>query len=279
LRPPGSEWLFVKLYCSSAFEEDLIAYPLRTFAEEARGSGLAEEWFFVRYNDPDLHLRLRFRGEPERLTGKLLPKLCTWASGMMEDGFCSRFAFDTYDREVERYGGTPGTRVAELIFAADSRTVADLIYFLQESELKLDRISLAVLSVDNLLECLGLTGTAYLRWLQQYVTSRQDVGQEYRERKTLLRSLLYDSNSLLSEPGGELAAQTLAARRTALAPITALLMELAGRRELSQTLDALYSSYVHMHLNRLFGSDHSAERRVLGLLLRTREGLARSSGV
>jgi thiopeptide-type bacteriocin biosynthesis protein len=279
LRPPGSEWLFVKLYCTNTFEEDLIAYPLRIFTEEALASGLAEDWFFIRYNDPDPHLRLRFRGEPECLTGQLLPPLCTWATKLMEEGFCSRFVFDTYDREVERYGGTAGTQVAESIFAIDSRTVSELIYLIQERVLKLDRITLAVLSADNLLASLGLTQATRLEWLRQNVTSRNEVGQEYRQSKTVLRSLLHDQSRLLNEPGGESVAQTFTTQRTMLAPIADRLLSLAGQGQLSQTMDMLFSSYIHMHFNRLFGSDHSAERRALGLLLRTREGLERSSVV
>ncbi|MFL5699107.1 MAG: lantibiotic dehydratase [Ktedonobacteraceae bacterium] len=279
LRPPGSEWLFVKLYCPNVFEEDLIAYPLRIFAEEALASGLVEEWFFIRYNDPDLHLRLRFRGEPERLTGQLLPQLCTWATRLMEEGFCSRFVFDTYDREVERYGGTDGIEVAESIFAIDSRTVSKLIYIIQERVLKLDRITLAVLSADNLLASLGLTQAARLQWLRQHVTSRNEVGQEYRQKKKLLRSLLDDQSRLLNEPDGESVAQAFTTQSIMLAPIAERLLGLAEQGQLSQTMDMLFSSYIHMHFNRLFGSDHSAERRALGLLLRTREGLERSSVV
>ena len=99
------------------------------------------------------------------------------------------------------------------------------------------------------------------------------MGQEYRQRKTLLRSLLHDPHRLLSEPGGEAAAQALAAQRTALAPVAGRLAELRERGELIQPVEMLYSSFVHMHCNRLFGLDKTAERRVLGLLLRTREGL------
>lgn len=278
LRPPGSEWLFVKLYCATTFEEDLIAYPIRTFAEEALCSELAEEWFFIRYNDPDRHIRLRFRGEPEQLTSRLLPKLCTWATELMTENFCLRFVFDTYDREVERYGGLAGTQLAESIFAADSRSVSNLLHLIQERVLKLDRIALGVLSVDNLLASLGLTEAARFEWLRQNVTSRNEVGQEYRKQKPLLRSLLQDPQHLMSESGGEAVAQVFATQCTALAPVASRLAELAEWGELSQKLDTLYSSFIHMHCNRLFGSDYAAERRILGLLLRTREGL-KVSGV
>lgn len=277
LRPPGSEWLFIKLYCAATFEEDLVAYPLRTFAEEVQASGLAEEWFFIRYHDPDQHLRVRFRGEAERLTNQVLPRLCTWAAGLMEEGFCSRFVFDTYDREIERYGGTIGTQLAESIFAIDSRIVADLIYLIKERILEMDRMTLAVLSIDNFMAGLGLTESARLQWLRQHVSSRNEVGQEYRQRKALLRRLLNDPGRLLNESGGEFVARAFASLRATLAPIAERLLKLAEQCELCQTRDTLLSSYLHMHFNRLVGSDHSAERQAFGLLLRTREGLDRSS--
>src|SRR5207248_1556470 len=99
----------------------------------------------------------------------------------------------------------------------------------------------------------------------------------YRQKKTLLRSLLHDPSRLQNEAGGEVVAQAFEVQRTALAPVAVRLSELTERGELSQTLDILNSSFVHLHCNRLFGSDQSAERRALGLLLRTREGLERTS--
>jgi len=195
----------------------------------------------------------------------------------MTEGFCLRFVFDTYDREIERYGGLAGMQPAESIFAADSRAVAELIYLIQERALQLDTTTLAVLSVDNLLASIGLNAAARLQWLKQYVSSRDEVGQEYRQRKTLLRSLLHDPNRLQKEPGGEIVAQAFAAQRTVLAAVSRHLTELEEQGELSQTIGALCSNFVHLHCNRLFGTEHSAERRVLGLLLRTREGLERDS--
>jgi hypothetical protein len=82
LRLPGSDWLFAKLYVGRAFEDELIAGSLRRFAEEAVGSGMAREWSFLRYSDPDNHIRLRFHGPPERLKKELLPSMCNWVADL-----------------------------------------------------------------------------------------------------------------------------------------------------------------------------------------------------
>jgi lantibiotic biosynthesis protein len=276
LRPPGSDWLFAKLYCPRAFEEDLIADPMRTFCEFVRCAGLAETWFFIRYSDPDPHLRLRFCGAPESLVGQLIPQFCSWAADLMAEGLLHRFCFDTYDREVERYGGVAGTEVAEELFAVDSRAVAELLYLDQQRLLEMDRTTLAILSVDDLLAGLGLAEAERLQWYRGQVASRHETGPEYRQRKATLRSLLGDPQQLLAQPGGKAVAQVFAARREALVPVAQHLDALAKRGELGQQRTKLYQSFIHLHCNRLLANSGPMERRLLGLLLRTREGLDRA---
>jgi thiopeptide-type bacteriocin biosynthesis protein len=276
LRPPGSDWLFAKLYCPRILEEDLISGPMRTFCEFVRAAGLAEEWFFIRYSDPDPHLRLRFRGVPERLVGQLVPEFCSWATDLMRDGLCLRFCFDTYDQELERYGGVAGTAAAEGLFAADSRAVVELLHLDQQRSLDMDRTTLAVLSIDDLLAGLGLAEANRLEWYRDQVVSRHETGPEYRQRKDILRSLLGDSQKLRTGSGGETLLRAFAERRTALASVAQRLDELAGRGELGQPRAILYRSFVHLHCNRLLGSGHTTEEQALGLLLRTREGLDRA---
>ena len=75
----GSEWLFLKLYAPRTWEDDLIASYLYPFAEQRCAAAEADSWFFIRYSDPEPHLRLRFHGMPERLMGQLFPRAAQWA--------------------------------------------------------------------------------------------------------------------------------------------------------------------------------------------------------
>src|SRR5829696_1143248 len=267
LRPPGSEWLYLKLYGPREDEDELLAGPVRELAEAAVRDGLASGWFFLRYGDPDPHLRLRFRGDPGRLTGRLLPRLLEWAGGLVAAGACDRFAVDSYEREVERYGGPEGMAAAEELFAADSRCVAGLLGCLRGG-LGLDRVGLAVVSTDDLLDSLGLGPRQRLAWYGARVADRRAAGPEHRRRKAALRPLLADPRQLASLPGGRAALGHLAERRAALAPVAERLAGLS--------LEDLAASFAHLHANRLLGTDPGAERLVLGLLLRARESLERA---
>ncbi len=139
---------------------------------------------------------------------------------------CDRFAVDTYEREVERYGGPEGMAAAEELFAADSRCVAGLLGCLRGG-LGLDRVGLAVVTVDDLLDALGLDPRRRLEWCGGRVADRRASGPEHRRRKAILRPLLADPRRLGSVPGGREVLGLLAERRAALAPIAERLGDLA----------------------------------------------------
>lgn len=262
VRPPGSEWLFAKLYHLPAFENDLIAGELRDFCARVLSDDLAEDWFFIRYADPERHLRIRFRGGADTLATTLAPRLYRWAAGLIDDGRARRLCVDTYEPEVERYGGPAGLAISEKLFAVDSRAVADL--------LRLDRPEhtvLAARTVDDLLAALGFDETARVEWYREHVPDRRPTGEDYRRRQADLRAALS-----APEFGGE-ATAVLEDRRAAIEPLAARFDELAARGDLWQSKSRIARSLVHLHCNRLLGSGSPTEQHVLGLLLRTRESL------
>jgi thiopeptide-type bacteriocin biosynthesis protein len=273
LRPPGSDWLYLKLYGPQLFEDELIAGPLRSLAEFAVHAGLSDSWFFLRYRDPDPHVRVRFHGEPAALVGRLLPQLCDWAGELVSGGVRTRFAFDTYEREVERYGGDDGTRAAEAIFAADSQAVAELLRLRREVELPFDLVTLAVVTMDDLLRGIGLDVREQALIGREAGPSAREDGQEYRRRKQELRRLLGAPAALAETPEGAALAAMLEARRAALAAPVARLHTLEDSGGLGRPLASLCRSYLHLHANRLLGTSQPNERLALQLLRRTRESL------
>ncbi len=71
-------------------------------------------------------------------------------------------------------------------------------------------------------------------------------------------------------------ATILAARSTRLASVAQCLSEVADQQALPQFPESIYRSFVHMHYNRLHGSDPEGERQVAELLLRTLAGLEKA---
>jgi thiopeptide-type bacteriocin biosynthesis protein len=264
LRPPGSDWLYLKLYGPRSGEDELLAGAVRSLCNENDVMRMTQGWFFVRYSDPDRHLRLRFRAS-STTTEALFSRLCAWASKLVATGNCQKFAFDTYEREVERYGGTEATTLAEALFAIDSRAVAELL----ARAARVDRVTLMVISLDDLLGSMGLAEPSVrLKWLKQTVDSRKEVSDEYRKKREQLIVGLCQPGRLEPAVG-----EVLAQRHTALKEVAARLVALQSEDALTKPLSRIYESYGHMHCNRL-SSDPALERRVLGLLLRAREAIS-----
>ncbi|MFF9091000.1 lantibiotic dehydratase [Streptomyces sp. NPDC014991] len=272
LKPPGSDWLYLKLYGRPWQQDELIAGPLLTFGEFATASGLADTWFFIRYADPEHHLRIRFHGDRSALLGPLMDQTCRWADDLLQAERVTRFAFDTYERETERYGGGDGMRVAEAIFGADSASVAELLKASEDGTLGLDRTDVAVSSVDDLLDSLGLTPDEQLAFCRSLCEVSPEGGQLYRQHGPRLRATLGRPD----HPDTAAVDPLFVRRRATLAPAVALLTALGRDGGLVRNHTELCRSYVHMHLNRLLSLDGTDERQVLELLRRTKEGLARA---
>ncbi|HLG60503.1 MAG TPA: lantibiotic dehydratase [Ktedonosporobacter sp.] len=276
LQPPGSEWLYVKLYCAPTLQEELLTGPLRVFVLQMLEQQFIHNWFFIRYADPEPHIRLRFQGDPQVLVNHFMPDLCRWCAHLMTEGSCLKFVFDVYDREIERYGGPQGIHAAEAFFCADSAAVAEMLYLRRKNILQLDTTTLAVLSTNELLAGLALSPEQRLKWCREVVSASKASGPAYRQRSVTLRSLLGDPDYLQKLPGGEQLAAILAARNTCLAVVAHCLSELAAQHALFQLPENIYRNFVHMHYNRLHGSDPARERQVLELLLRTLAGLEKA---
>ena len=270
LRPVGSDWLFVRLYYPPAGQDEFLVGPMTAFCEGMRSSGLAQTWFFIRYKDPECHIRLRFRGEPDTLTTSVLPQLCSWSRRLVDDGALSRMCVDTYEREVTRYGGPGAIEAAEDLFAADSRAAIDLLDWCRRADNAVDRTVLSMLNIDWLLAAFGLDERRRIAWYKEHVTSKSESGDNYRERKRELCNHLGDPPDTL--------VGVFSTRTAALEPVLGRLDALTATGDLEQPLDRLLSSFVHMSCNRLSGPQWPSEQRSLGLLLRTRTALLHVSG-
>jgi lantibiotic biosynthesis protein len=91
---------FLKLCGPRAGEDYLIAGPIRQFCSSLPTT---ISWFFVRYADPRPHLRIRFHSKDGHFD--VISAVARWATELMKRQLCESFSFDTYEREIERYGG------------------------------------------------------------------------------------------------------------------------------------------------------------------------------
>jgi thiopeptide-type bacteriocin biosynthesis protein len=165
-----------------------------------------------------------------------------------------------------------GVAVAESVFCHDSWAVAELLYLAKSIPLKLDRNMMVLLSLDALLEGLGLDSVSRFEWCRSQCSSRKEGSRDFQSRKAALRGLLGSPTRLQEEPGGKELARVLTIFKERLRAPSIDLHALDVGQKLDRPLDSLNASFVHMHLNR-FGFSGPAEKNIVGLLWRIRQSL------
>ncbi len=271
--PPGSEWLYFKLYTGTATADHLLRDVLASVLREIAASNSVDRWFFIRYGDPDWHLRVRIHGDPNGLYSDALPKLQSVANSLLADESLWRVQLDTYEREVERYGGAEGMELAERFFHVDSEAVLEILELLDQGDEGLnERWRLALRGIDVLLSDLGFDLETKLnvmkeardRFAKEFRVDTKfthELGDKLRKERKHLEVLLdaeYDQDHLLA-PGFEI----LRLRSNRLIPIFSELAAVERSGKLSVPRIELAPSYVHMFANRLLRSAQRKQELVL----------------
>ena len=266
---PGGQWLYARLYAAAGRQRALMAGSVREFVSGL--SGLVDEWFAVRYADPEPHLRLRLHGDPRSLWGTVLPRLNQWAGELIEAGLLRRVDLGDYEPETERYGGPDLLPLAHRVFHADSVLAFALLADDLDRQPPGPWLTAALSAVDLVSALFSATPLDPDEWMLRRIRKSQSHHARVRPHlPQLLRAAAgTDSGSDCAEPGpppqlfagGNLAGLWRARTRSLRAYGEALHQACAGRG--SEPADGAALSLLHMHHNRLIGIDRDSEQTML----------------
>ncbi|WP_405883164.1 lantibiotic dehydratase [Streptomyces sp. NBC_01136] len=259
VHPVGGEWLYAKVYAAAHLHNEILAGRLPELLGALESH--IDRWFFIRYADPDPHLRLRFHGSPERLLGGALPALHTWAEDLRGRGLARDWSLDAYAPETDRYGGAHALAAAERFFQADSEAALIQLDLQRSRTHRVDPMVLASLSLVDI--CRGMASDDWPTWLLGRVP-REAARMTFRAHRGELRALAaHPYPDMVRELGGETLAKAWEARgRTLVRLRDRLLVDPAGQVDAAAAAESrshTLSSLLHMHHNRALGSDVESE--------------------
>lgn len=150
---PGSEWIYIKVYTGMS-SGDQVLKVVANLVDELYKKKLLKKFFFIRYNDPDFHLRFRFLcNEPS--VSMVTQRIYQSLEPLQESNLVWKTEQDTYQRELTRYGNA-NIAFAESIFECSSLFWLNFIkLFGSNKDFYLPAFFL--ISADYLLYGLGLT--------------------------------------------------------------------------------------------------------------------------
>lgn len=284
---PGSRWLYAKLYGGVSSADRVLREAVGPVVRDALASGAARRWFFVRYADPQPHVRVRLDGDPARLLAETLPALHAATAPLLADGALWRMQLDTYEREIERYGGPAGIELCEDIFWHDAEAALAIVEQLDGDAGAEARWQLAFVSAERLLAALGLDLQARERVLS---AGKETLAAEHRAGAPLLKAIgerwrAHEGRltELLAPGRAASPDEPLATGLTALERRDVALRRLRDGEHRpmigemrGEMVDGAAWSLVHMSCNRLLHASARAQELVIYEMLRRWHGRQRA---
>jgi thiopeptide-type bacteriocin biosynthesis protein len=255
---PGDEWLFFKVYCGVKTCDELLVKKILPLAHRLIREKIIVRWFFIRYSDPDYHLRVRFLLSSTDDIGHVMAKTRKSLSTYLKNNEVSKVVIDTYQREIERYG-SKYIELSEQVFHAGSECVATILKHLKENSAL--RWRAAFLIVDALLSKLGLSlekkkeliermNESFLKEFNFNIHNSKSLNDAYRIKRKSVSDLVSgldtdEMDSLMRKHVNTYAKEVVGIIRDI--PIDKLSI----------------SSYIHMEMNRLFVNNNRLNEMVL----------------
>lgn len=262
---PGSLWFYAKLYGVESRQNEFIGLYWDDCTRQAKETGIVEYGYYIRYADPESHIRVRFKMSSERVVADFFTMFHDWAKVWIQEGLMTRFVIDTYEPEIERYGGPELMELAESMFADDSEVAARLIRLNRFQQNKLDLDFVAVLSVIYLLRQLGFSEVESYDVLNQKYDVREFLGEFRKERRLYLDFL----DNTFAQGQGQSQNQIndildlFKIRESTAVCYQQKILEQEKQSSLMNTKEDILFSIIHMHLNRLLGIDRYRERKIM----------------
>jgi thiopeptide-type bacteriocin biosynthesis protein len=152
LFPVGSEWLYAKIYCGTKTAEKILVDIIKPFTEELVAKKIIDKYFFLRYHDAGNHIRIRFhKAGSAGFWRKIINQLQKLLQPNMSTHQVYNLQFETYQREVERYGFDT-MHLSEEIFFHQSVAVLNFISLLDGDDGEQYRWQVALKAIDLFLD-------------------------------------------------------------------------------------------------------------------------------
>lgn len=265
---PGSEWVYYKIYTGPKTADTLLVSLIQPVAEKLLEDKHIEKWFFIRYQDPKFHLRVRFKVKNLEAIGPVINEFNLQATPFLEDNLIWKLQLDTYQREIERYG-LYTMDASESVFFQDSEMIVTLLDLIDDSEEGEElRWLFSLKAIDAFLNDFKLSDDQKLYVIEQM---KINFCHEFHMNRVLKKQL--DKKFLFHKKKIEEFLEINEKDTHELAPLMVCIAKKteSTKRDISdiksklnpEELNSFLASNIHMIMNRLFRSKNRIYEMVI----------------
>ena len=252
IKIPFDEWIYIKVYGANGIENSFISKDVSKLVDSLFENKIIDKFFFLRYSDPRRHIRIRFHGESGTLL-KGYSVIQYWIKNLLDRRVATDFIIDTYDRELERYGGEHVINEIETLFFKSSLSVINLLNFKKSNELT--DYYLGVICTLYFVKNFNLTLEDTLTLFDVPNSKFREHFKKEREKYIFAAESLFYNDTHLSDESKDI---------ISILSVMGCSIELVKKQLKNLNITKIkyidiVSSIIHMHLNRLFENNLQIE--------------------
>lgn len=250
----GSEWLYYKIYTGVKTSDYILLEKLQPVTSHLIEEQIISQWFFIRYHDPEEHLRIRFLVNNAANLSIVIQALYPIFNELIAQNLVWKIQTDTYKREIERYGKST-MQDSEFLFWKNSELTLEYI----EIKASFSTLELPLLysfyAIDSFLNTfqlsnydkLSLMNHLQLSFKKEFDVEREqkkEMDKSYRELYPQMQQLFSSTENNFPEISDIVDQKIKEIKKIAL--------EIKSKIEIP--LSVFLSSHIHMMLNRQYTS-------------------------
>ncbi|KAA1247642.1 thiopeptide-type bacteriocin biosynthesis protein [Aquimarina sp. RZ0] len=253
----GDTWLYYKIYCGERSSDLILTKTIRPLVAKLIENRYISHWFFIRYQDPDFHIRIRFHLTDVLHIGSVILHINKALQSYVQDDIIYKVQLDTYIREIERYGAAT-IAFSEKLFSKESDMLLQAIEIIKDDTLF---FLFVIKAIDTILtnfkyslkEKVQLTSLNRDRFKEEFLADKKLTKQLDKKYRTIQHEL-YSFFSTTDQNEDYLILYQLLHQYTTKTEeeVSSIINCLTNDKELQK--GSLISSYIHMLVNRAFRS-------------------------
>lgn len=260
---PGSAWTYLKLYCPPSEANAFLLNNLVKIIAGLKHENYIKKWFFVRYYDPNFHIRIRFY-QPQNSINcfeNIIRAFSTVLSNMVKNKQIWKVQYDTYERELERYSADNMEQI-ESLFCVSSEMAISILQLSEHFDENFTWKA-AIKSIDIFFSAFTIALPERIAFLETWTGN---FTEEFGLSKKALKQIKSNYRFVRDEISAFLNNQTEASKTWTktcekhVQNINSILNNISSdqREIISSKLDSI----MHMHTNRIYHSDQKANEMV-----------------
>ncbi len=254
----GDEWLYYKLYCGARMSNIILTETIKPLVEQLIKNKLIDKWFFIRYNDPEYHIRIRLHLNEIKKINEVILLMNKALRSYIDEDIIHKIQVDTYQREIERYGSNT-IEESEELFYHESTMLIQAMSIIEDEELY---FLFVLKAIHQLLEnfeyevkekviLVSKNKDSYKAEFNADKNLNKQLNKKYGNLKKEISVFLGDT---YSNETYEVLDKILLNKANTTEEIIRRILNYSKNNSLEMSLHNLISSYIHMMVNRAFRS-------------------------